>query len=177
MAKKQNKIKRTWLIVLCAAAVIAIAAGIYWLSTKKNTDYPISPGPTIEDEGSRRSQSQDQDIPASPGVEPAQNPATGSLAAPSLIKSSGNNGAVPVGAVIEFICLSVDGASCDIVLTNSANPKNVVKLGARTIADNGRGEYAALWNWTAQKGNWKVVAQASKAGASASSSEQTLEVK
>lgn len=166
------------MVLLCVGGAIAIAAGIYWLSVKNDTSYPINPGPTIQDEASRRGQ-QSQGAQASPSEESDQkqgSPAS-SMATPTLVKSSGNNGSVPAGAVIEFICLSVEGASCDVVLTNTANPKNVIKLGARSIADNGRGEYAALWNWTAQKGNWKVVAQATKAGATASSPEQTLEVK
>lgn len=177
IGKKQKKVKTTRLLILAALVVIVIGAFIYQYVYRRAKIYPINPGPTIQDEGTKRSQGQTSQPGQNSDNSSSAQTAGGSLGAPTLIKSSGNNGAVPEGAMIEFVCQSVDGASCDIVLTSSTNKNNIIKLGSKTITDNGRGEFAAFWDWTAQKGSWNVIAQATRNGASAASPTQVLEVK
>lgn len=175
IGKKQKKRNIIWLLAMGALALAVAGFLVYRYALKKPATYPLNPGPTIQDEGTTRNQEQGNQSDDGSGESSTSH--GNSMSAPTLTKSSGNNGSVPSGAIIEFICHSVDGASCDIILTDSANKNNVIKLGSKTIADNGRGEFAALWEWTARQGKWSVVARATKDGASASSPAQTLEVK
>lgn len=95
------------------------------------------------------------------------------LPTPQLIKSSGNNGPVPAGAVIEFVCSAPAGYSCAVRLTG---PKTE-NLAAKTLTDNGRGQASVSWTWTAAKGTWNVTAVLSDGkGGEKASPTQRLEV-
>lgn len=98
------------------------------------------------------------------------------LNTPTLQKSSGNNGPVPAGALIEFTCEGQVGVSCEIILTSRANRSNVIRLGAKKIADNGRGQYFASWEWESKSGDWSVVARVSDGTSTKDSAIQILEV-
>ena len=93
---------------------------------------------------------------------------------PSFTKSSGNNGPVPVGANMNFICSAQAGIDCSIILISGS--KQIV-LGPTKVTDNGRGQYFASFYWTAVKGTYKVTAEAKNIQGGASSSiTQALEV-
>jgi hypothetical protein len=93
---------------------------------------------------------------------------------PTLTKSSGNNGPVPVGVNINFVCTAEPGLDCSIVLDSDS--KNAV-VGPAKVTDNGRGQYFASLYWTSVKGSYKVTAQAKNIqGGISSSIVQTLEV-
>lgn len=95
---------------------------------------------------------------------------------PTLIKSSGNNGPVPVNVVIEFVCQGSAGLNCKVVLVNQNG--SIVELPSQQVKDNGRGQYFTSWEWRSLSGIWQVYAvvinQQSK---STQSDKQTLEVK
>lgn len=171
MSKQQKKSRMLWISVVSALVVIGGIAAVIILGHKKgDSQYPLSVGPTIEDEGTKRQQQ--DDVSSAPG-----SASSTSLKAPTLTKSSGNNGPVPPGAIIEFVCESINGATCDIVLVDTGSSNSTINLGGKTITDDGRGQSAVLWNWTALKGTWKVAAKATKDGSTTSSQQQTLEVK
>jgi len=95
-------------------------------------------------------------------------------AQPAFTKSSGNNGPVPVGVNINFVCTAEPGVDCGIVLDSASNK---VVVGPAKVTDNGRGQYFASLYWTSVKGSYKVTAQAKNIqGGVSSSIVQTLEV-
>lgn len=177
VGKKQKRTRIIWLLTFVVFVVVASSALVYKYVYKKTNIYPLNPGPTINDESSKRGQVQNNQ-PGQKSNEPGstQN-VNGVLDTPTLTKSSGNNGPVPPGAIIEFVCESINGATCDIVLVNTDSSNSTINLGGKTITDDGRGQSAVLWNWTALKGTWKIAAKATKDGSTTSSQQQTLEVK
>ena len=95
------------------------------------------------------------------------------LPKPTLMKSSGNNGSIPTGAMIEFTCLAPTGYTCRVELSGS----KTITLGAKTIEDN-RGQTGANWEWSSERGTWSVVALLRDAkGNEGRSDSQQLEVK
>lgn len=95
-----------------------------------------------------------------------------SVPKPSLMKSSGNNGSVPVGAVIEFTCLAPSGYTCSVELKGN----KTITLDKKTIEDN-RGQTGTSWEWTSEKGSWSVTAVLRDANGKANVSDsQSLEV-
>lgn len=95
------------------------------------------------------------------------------LPTPLLTKSSGNNGSVPSGAVIEFTCTSQAGYDCAIRLSG---PKTI-NLPKQKLTDNGRGQAVITSDWPAEKGSWTIVAVLSNSTGEKTSATQTLEVK
>lgn len=95
---------------------------------------------------------------------------------PTLIKSSGNNGPVPINIVIEFICQGDPGLNCNIVLVNQNG--SVINLQNQPLKNNGRDQYLARWEWKSLSGVWQVYSVVTNSqGKSAQSDKQTLEVK
>jgi len=76
------------------------------------------------------------------------------LPMPLLTKSSGNNGSVPPGAVIEFVCTSPSGFQCKIELKGP----EAITLETKSVVGNGRGQAAATWTWPAKAGSWSITA-------------------
>ena len=112
--------------------------------------------------------------PATPKTSP------NSVAQPTLQKSSGNapGSTVPSGAIIEFACMGSANANCRVTLQSASGSNMKIELPTKKIADNGRGQYAAIWDWTAVAGKWSIVATSSnESGSSSTSNPQTLEVK
>ena len=91
------------------------------------------------------------------------------LEAPMLQKSSGNNGPVPAGALINFTCSGPAGADCKIVLTDK-NTSEVVTLKKKTLTTTARSGPMASWTWNSEKGSWNVVATVSASGYTSNSS-------
>ncbi len=125
--------------------------------------------------------SQDSTSPAPSPAKPGSTPVTQqkspvALPKPILIKSSGNNGAVPSDAAIEFVCSSDTGTYCQVVLTSSTGRE--VKLDEKLIQPTSKGLPSINWVWTAEQGNWKVIARArDNSGSSSQSDQQTLTVR
>lgn len=93
---------------------------------------------------------------------------------PTFTMSSGNNGPVPAGANMNYICSAQPNIDCSIVLVSGT--KQIV-LGPTRVTDNGRGQYFASFYWTSVKGSYKVTAQAKNIqGGVSSSISQALEV-
>lgn len=109
--------------------------------------------------------------------QPPATTAGSSVPAPVLIKSSGNNGPVPAGANIEFVCQGPAGFACTVTLSDKNNPNRIIDLGVKKISDN-QGETTGVnWYWEAVQGSWTVKAILSdSAGQSNSSAGQNLEV-
>ncbi len=100
-------------------------------------------------------------------------PVSASVPKPSLTKSSGNNGSVPVGAILEFTCLAPVGYTCSVELKGD----KTITLEKKSIIDN-RGQTGVSWSWTSEKGTWSVSAILSDAqGNTNRSDSQSLEVK
>lgn len=95
-------------------------------------------------------------------------------AKPELLKSSGNNGPVPRGVAINFICNSEPGVSCNIILEKSSGEKK--ELGEKEVVGDGHGGYFASWNWDAIMGIWNVYAEASRGSQRSQSDKQELKV-
>lgn len=93
---------------------------------------------------------------------------------PTLTKSSGNNGPVPAGSNMNFICSAEPNIDCSVILIYSG--KQIV-LGPSKVTDNGRGQYFASFYWASVKGSYTVTAQAKNSqGGVSSSISQKLDV-
>jgi hypothetical protein len=170
---KISKQKRQVLRLLALALLVAIAIGIVWAQKRQLGSPKASPavtkGNSVIDEPS-----------PSPSPKGSPTPVVAKPSKPTLQKSSGNapGSSVPDGAIVEFSCEGTANVFCEIQLTDQSNHNNIITLDKKPIASNGRGQYFAIWDWTAVKGSWKVVAKASNSnGETALSDEQTLEVK
>lgn len=79
------------------------------------------------------------------------------LKPPTFLKSSGNHGPVPVGAVINFVCHGTVGLECYMELQDTTSSNNNLVLEKQLIqSDMGQG--FASWNWTSLLGKWDVRA-------------------
>jgi len=95
---------------------------------------------------------------------------------PILSMSSGNNGPIPSGVPVNFICSDDAPLKCTIILQNDIT-REKKSLGPTTIADNGKGENFASFYWTSGKGKYTVSAQVTNnQGTTNSSINQSLEV-
>lgn len=145
---------------------------------KKETPPVQSPGaPSESTESGDQNGTSPAASPSKPnGTPTTQQQAPAPLSKPILIKSSGNNGPVPSGAAIEFVCSSDAGIYCQVVLTSSTGRE--VKLGEKLIQPTNMGLPSINWVWAAEQGDWKVIAQArNNSGSSSQSDQQTLTVR
>lgn len=186
--KKSNHTKRNILIAaisLVLVAVFAFSGWKYW-QYRKLVKSQQSPNPQTElgndsstNADSSNTSEQNQKLSeaspspsASQGTQSSQS--SSSLPTPLLTKSSGNNGSIPSSVTVEFTCASTGSYSCLIRLTGA----KTINLDTKSLTNNGRGDYGALWDWTSQKGTWTVVAVLTDGkGAEKTSAPQTLEVK
>ncbi len=160
----------TIIAVLLASTMIVV---VYWFVLRKP---PVQTNFKQADSISQPT-SESQTIPESQPIEEStkqQAPLPQSPKQPTFTKSSGNNGPVPVGVNINFVCTAEPGLDCSIVLDSGSNK---VVVGPAKVTDNGRGQYFASLYWTSVKGSYKVTAQAKNIqGGISSSIVQTLEV-
>jgi hypothetical protein len=170
ISKKQITLITIIAVLLASTMIVAV----YWFVLRKppvQTNFKQADSitePTSESQTITESQTNATPQPAS----------TASIVPlpkqPTFTKSSGNNGPVPVGVNINFVCTAEPGVDCSIVLDSGS--KNAV-VGPAKVTDNGRGQYFASLYWTSVKGSYKVTAQAKNIqGGVSSSIVQTLEV-
>jgi hypothetical protein len=181
MRKLSPKTKHARLLALLIVLLVVTAVAVFIGATQSDpSDVTVNPqsskGNSTHDEPkvSPSPSTTPGDSTPTPAPTPGNPPAK-----PALSKSSGNapGSSVPPGALMEFTCQGTVGAQCQIVLTDRTNASRQITLSAKTIADNGRGQYFAAWEWAAVAGSWNVVARSTANGASVNSDAQTLEVK
>jgi cytoskeletal protein RodZ len=184
---KQLKRKQIGLLAMVVLLIAVVGTAVWatrhsgWRKVTASPSPSIVPGNSTHDEPSPSPT--DGTTSKTPTPVPTSSPGgstTGSVAKPSLQKSSGNapGSSVPAGAVVEFSCEGTAGLSCELILTDRTNAAHVVNLGKKPITSNGRGQNFAIWDWNALAGSWSVVAKASDAAGNAATSDvQTLEVK
>ncbi len=172
-------LKRNQIVSLAVVAVLglAVVGVLAWPRRAAHQTAATSPSPTTIKGNSTHDEPSPSPVSSNgPAVSPSGTPVP--IAKPTLQKSSGNapGSSVPAGALVEFTCEGRAGLGCELILTSSAG--QVVNLGKKSIADNGRGQMFALWDWPAVSGTWSVVARASNSsGSTAASDAQALVVK
>ncbi|MEI7819173.1 MAG: hypothetical protein WCI47_03575 [bacterium] len=179
LKKKTNS--RPIAIVLLLIVVVGVGGFLAWRSLRKSSkitgqgDYQANAPQTSLGNESKRDDSANNTSQQNEQLAQSSNsPSQTKLPTPILSKSSGNNGSVPVDAVIEYICTAPAGYNCKIIIKGS----RTITLTAKAIEDNGRGQAAASWTWVAEKGSWSITAVLSdNKGNEQASTAQTLEVK
>lgn len=178
---RQNKNGRTTKIVgLLLIVVVVIAGGAaIWRSRTSSKlagqmDYQgNNPQTELGNESKRDDSASNTDTQNKVLTSQAVQPSNASVPKPTLMKSSGNNGPVPVGAIIEFTCLAPTGYNCSVELKGN----KTITLDEKSIEDN-RGQTGAGWEWTSEKGSWTIVAALKDSNGNTNSSDsQSLEVK
>lgn len=188
--QRQNRYKKTKrspkLLILIGAAVLILAGGFFgwrWYrhraevgrqsaTTSTNPQTELGNESSTTDENATNTNQQNQQLAGSTTPVPSTQSSV-TLPTPLLSKSSGNNGPVPKGTVIEFICTAPAGYSCFVRLVGS----KTINFNKQTLTDNGRGQAAASWDWTSQSGKWSITAILQDAkGNEQASNAQTLEV-
>ena len=166
---RKNKLALTLVSIL---ATVSLGAAGYIKYTHPKSDLKIDPvsGNTKGDSVTNEPRSGDSTVEPSGKINTP-------LSAPTLQKSSGNNGPVPSGVLMEFTCQGQVGISCEIILTNQGNRNEVIRLGIKKVADNGRGQHFARWEWESKQGGWSIVARVSEGTSTKDSTAHTLEVK
>ena len=168
-SKTKSKIKKGIAITLMVLAIGAISFASYQLFLKpKPSPSSLTPAKTVD--------------PVSPAAQVSGSsaqtlapPSTIDIPLPVLAKSSGNNGSVPFGALINFTCESTPGYFCEVKLEKPG--ASTITLEKKQLTGE-RGQSFASWNWESVSGTWSVAAVLSNSsGQSKSSAAQTLEVK
>jgi hypothetical protein len=163
--------------VLAILALVGVAAAFALKrsrSTHTNSAPPSSNSQTTPGQPVTEEPASPSTPPNSPASPPPSQPIGQPPPKPTLQKSSS---VVPPGALVNFVCEGTINLMCDVILTNKSTAQKL-SLGAKAIADNGRGQYFASWNWESQAGDWSVVARVTSAGgASTDSDPQEVTVK
>lgn len=175
--------QKKWIILTVIAVLVIVGVsffGIRWWKDRKAVNYGAAQAqnPQTEegndsqsDESSSNTYQQNQVLESSSSPSPV---AKVTLPTPLLMKSSGNNGAVPNGVEVEFTCVSQAGYKCKVVLSGT----HAKTFDTKDLKDNGRGQASVSWLWTAEAGQHSVKAVLSDGkGNEQESSAQTLEVK
>lgn len=184
--QKQRQSRNRKIIIVSLVVLVLAAAGVTTFYARKRSEQArltqaFTPNPQTElgneskdDENATNTSEQNKTLTqAEENKAQATVASNPSLPTPLLVKSSGNNGSVPVGAGLEFTCTAPAGYDCSIRLTG---PKTI-NLEKKKLQDNGRGQAVTTWNWSAEKGSWTVVALLSNASGEKASAAQALEVK
>ncbi len=168
LAMQKHKTKT---LLACLAIIAAGIAGyFYWQSNRAELANQTMHGRNdtpVEDSNVETSNPGSSSSPSSNSSVPLEKPV--------LIKSSGNNGPVPRGANIEFVCQAPAGLKCSVALTK-ATPAETITLEPKTVQQNQGSIAGASWYWTAKTGSWKIVANLSDGSRTSSSAVQNLEV-
>ena len=175
MKSRNTKLIITTIIIVISFVIILATTTILFVRTNKK-----APQATQIQTNQNSSTSPTQDSPSQPAVttqpkSPASTPPP-SQKEPSFTKSSGNNGPIPSGVTVNFICTDDALLKCAIILQNDTTGNKKV-LGPIAITDNVRGENFASFYWVSEKGRYTVSAQVTNnQGATSSSINQALEV-
>ena len=172
MQTKRKKI----LFILTVVGSLILISGLIWVKLKNNPKQANNlntlqeASPNSESTQQPPTSTQNNEVtPKNSSPDPIKIPTQ-----PVLTKSSGNNGPVPAGSNMNFICSAEPNIDCSVILTY--NGKQIV-LGPSKVTDNGRGQYFASFYWASVKGSYKVTAQAKNSqGGVSSSITQALEV-
>jgi hypothetical protein len=174
---KKYKSKKIIVTIIAFLATLLITAGALigykLLLNKKNQNIIIN-----SDNNKSSSKSNTEQATKGEDTKPKSNSSQVSqnLAKPVLIKSSGNNGPVPSGVLVNFVCQSFEAISCDVELRNSAG--TTISLGYKDLKNNQTDQYFADWYWSSLVGDWIVSAKAkNQQGLVSESDPQSLSVK
>jgi len=167
---KRNKL----LSVIIVSSLLLLLVGIlayrqYWLNRAKQS---------IDNKSNENNSTQLESVNTNNPVDAGEltNKIPEKPKQPILTKSSGNNGPIPVGAVVNFLCSSEPNTTCHISLKNQSGEEIV--LTEQKVLDNGRNEYFTQWYWSSIQGSWDIVAiSKNEKGGTNSSQKQTLVVK
>lgn len=166
-------------VIIAAVALLAFIGVVAAFSIKSSRPSNVAPPPPANNQTTPGQPVTEEPTPPpvntpDPSAPPPTQQTGPAPAKPTLQKSSST---VPAGALVNFVCEGAINLSCDVILTNQANPSQKLSLGAKAIADNGRGQYFASWNWESKAGSWQVVARATNGtGQSADSDPQQVTV-
>lgn len=156
---------------MCVLGIIGICFLIYRYMATNKSNQEVSQQATATNTEIQNKQY--DSVPSNQQPEPTRS--TTVPVTPFFSKSSGNNGPIPANVLVNFICNSEPGTTCQIILT-SGNKK--IALPEQEVKDNGRGQWFTSWDWTSITGKWNVIARAkNKQGGISDSINQTLEVK
>lgn len=179
---KKHRQKNIKIAAIVAGVVLLIGAGFAYRSmTVESPD--VAQGKITKDEaksepsatkpGSKSSTTTPAMTPDNPVTPPATQ--SNNLPTPVLAKSSGNNGSIPSGVLVNFTCTSTPGYFCEVKLEKSG--ANTVTLEKKQLTGE-MGQSFASWNWESIGGTWSVTAVLSNSsGQTKSSAPQTLEVR
>lgn len=177
--KQTRKRRRAAIIAVVGLLLIGAVTGFaYWRQRqeKLRLAQEFTPNPQTElgnesksDSSTTNSDTQNKVLTQ---TSPQANPAQSSLPTPQLTKSSGNNGAVPSGAAIEFTCSAPAGYECLLRLKGT----KTIELGKKKLAEQQGGTAVAIWDWTAEKGSWSVTAVIVSGASEQASAAQSLAV-
>ena len=185
MGTKTNK-KHHQKNLKIAAAIVGVAllvgAGFAYRSmTAESPDVAqgeitkdeAKPEPSAAKPGSKSSTATPVMTPDNPTTPPVTQSDT--LPTPILAKSSGNNGSIPSGVLVNITCTSAPGYYCEIKLGKSG--ASTITLERKQLTGT-MGQSFASWNWESISGTWSVTAVLSNSnGQTKSSPAQTLEVR
>ena len=181
------KPKRIPWIPIGIGAIVVVAGlsfgGYKWYQSRHKPVASQTPNPQTElgnesqrDDSATNTNQQNQALASDKTSSSTSTPTTKinvTIPTPTLLKSSGNNGSVPKGAVIEFTCIGPAGYNCKVVLSGAHSQT----FANKNLIDNGRTTPSVSWTWTAETGKHNVIAVLSdNKGNEQSSSTQTLEV-
>lgn len=175
MRKKRAKNFIIFLAILLIASIV-VAKYAYPKAFKKNNSFSKRNSGQNELNKSQNILYDQTSNTNSKSIENAQSKKSQNLAKPILNKSSGNNGPVPIGIPINFVCQSSEGAGCVVELKNKNG--NIINLGYQPFKNNGKDQYYADWYWTSAEGDWTIVARLkNNQGEVSESDPQNLSVK
>lgn len=184
--KKFKKNKKLYLLTgICAVAVVAVLTSFFVANNKNSPNDEQANSP--EQQANENMSSTDK-APSSPTSTQDSNTSSSSptsstnqvqLTKPTLNKSSGNgpDHTIPKDVLVNFICNSVAGSKCSVILTSKANSSNVITLEAKSVAGSYGQPPFASWDWKSIAGSWSIIARATNgSGSSMDSDKQDLKV-
>ena len=184
--KKFKKNKKLYLVTgICAVVVVAVLTSFFVVNSKGNSNN--NQLTSSEQQANENADTTDK-APASPttaqdssSASAATTPSTNQvqLTKPTLNKSSGNgpDHTIPKDVLVNFICNSVAGSKCSVILTSKTNPANVITLEVKSVGGTYGQPPFASWDWKSVAGNWSIVARATNgSGGSMDSDKQDLTV-
>lgn len=144
---KLANIDNKWLITSSFVLPVLLVGAWLVLDNSQQADQQQSVDESVQQENPEVDDSTD----------PKMEDNIGKLPKPLLNKSSGNNGPIPTGVLVNFTCTGGVNTSCQIILTNSETSKEL-KLETKQLEALDRGQPSAVWTWESVTGTWEIVA-------------------